>query len=169
MIPSSLRAWLRRPIVWGGMLALLVIAGLAVCWWLLLFSPDLVGAQQANNRGIGHMEQFEYDAAVKAFEEAIRLAPGWLPQNPTWEVHTAEETYQGTIDVAHATTVSDNTVFAQLGADLGPQKIDQTAYAMGITSHLDAYYSEVLGGLKEGELVTLESPAEAAKRAKKKL
>jgi len=27
----------------------------------------------------------------------------------------------------------------------------------------------VLGGLKEGELVTLESPAEAAKRAKKKL
>jgi len=27
----------------------------------------------------------------------------------------------------------------------------------------------VLSGLKEGELVTLESPAEAAKRAKKKL
>jgi multidrug efflux pump subunit AcrA (membrane-fusion protein) len=27
----------------------------------------------------------------------------------------------------------------------------------------------VTGGLKEGEIVTLESPAEAAKRAKKKL
>jgi len=27
----------------------------------------------------------------------------------------------------------------------------------------------VVGGLKEGELVTLESPTEAAKRAKKKL
>ena len=27
----------------------------------------------------------------------------------------------------------------------------------------------VLSGLKEGELVTLENPAEAAKRAKKKL
>jgi multidrug efflux pump subunit AcrA (membrane-fusion protein) len=27
----------------------------------------------------------------------------------------------------------------------------------------------VLGGLKEGELVTLENPAEAAKRAKKKM
>jgi cobalt-zinc-cadmium efflux system membrane fusion protein len=27
----------------------------------------------------------------------------------------------------------------------------------------------VLGGLKEGEIVTLESPADAAKRAKKKL
>jgi penicillin-binding protein 1A len=78
------------------------------------------------------------------------LAPGWLPQDPTWEVHTAEETYQGTINVTHATTVSDNTVFAQLAADLGPEKLDQTAYAMGITSHLDGYYSEVLGGLKEG-------------------
>jgi penicillin-binding protein 1A len=78
------------------------------------------------------------------------LAPGWLPQDPTWEVHTAEETYQGTIDVAQATTVSDNTVFAQLGADLGPEKIDQTAHAMGITSTLNGYYSEVLGGLKEG-------------------
>jgi penicillin-binding protein 1A len=78
------------------------------------------------------------------------LAPGWLPQDPTWEVHTAEQSYAGTIDVAHATTVSDNTVFAQLAADLGPEKIDQTAHAMGITSHLDAFYSEVLGGLKEG-------------------
>jgi penicillin-binding protein 1A len=78
------------------------------------------------------------------------LAPGWLPQDPTWEVHTAEQSYAGTIDVAHATTVSDNTVFAQLAADLGPEKIDQTAHAMGITSHLDGFYSEVLGGLKEG-------------------
>ena len=74
MIPSSLRAWLRRPIVWGGLLALLVIAGLAVCWWLLLFSPDLVGAQQANNRGIGHMEQFDYWKAMTAFEEAVQQA-----------------------------------------------------------------------------------------------
>jgi penicillin-binding protein 1A len=78
------------------------------------------------------------------------LPAGWLPADPTWSVHTAEETYQGTISIAHATTVSDNTVFAQLAADLGWQKLDQTAYAMGITSHLDAYPSEVLGGLKEG-------------------
>jgi penicillin-binding protein 1A len=46
--------------------------------------------------------------------------------------------------------VSDNTVFAQMAADLGWDKLDQTAHAMGITSHLDAFPSEVLGGLKEG-------------------
>jgi penicillin-binding protein 1A len=75
------------------------------------------------------------------------LAPGWLPAAPTWSVHTAEETYQGTINVAHATTISDNTVFAQLAADLGWTKLDQTAHAMGITSPLNGYPSEVIGGL----------------------
>ncbi len=75
------------------------------------------------------------------------LPAGWLPEDPTWSVHTAEETYQGTINVAHATTVSDNTVFAQLAADLGWSKLDATAHAMGITSPLDAFPSEVLGGL----------------------
>jgi penicillin-binding protein 1A len=76
------------------------------------------------------------------------LAPGWEPAAPTWSVHTAEETYQGTISVAKATTVSDNTVFAQLAADEGWQKLDATAHAMGITSPLDGYPSEVIGGLK---------------------
>jgi penicillin-binding protein 1A len=77
------------------------------------------------------------------------LPPGWLSAAPSWSVHTAEETYQGSISVAHATTVSDNTVFAQLAADLGWDKLDQTAHAMGITSPLDAYPSEVIGGLKD--------------------
>jgi penicillin-binding protein 1A len=77
------------------------------------------------------------------------LPTGWLPQDPTWSVHTAEETYQGNINVAHATTVSDNTVFAQLATDLGWDKLDQTAHAMGITSPLNAFPSEVIGGLKD--------------------
>jgi penicillin-binding protein 1A len=75
------------------------------------------------------------------------LAPGWLPAAPTWSVHTAEETYQGTINITKATIVSDNTVFAQLAADLGWDKLDQTAHEMGITSPLNAYPSEVIGGL----------------------
>jgi penicillin-binding protein 1A len=78
------------------------------------------------------------------------LAPGWLPADPTWEVHTAEETYQGDINITKATIVSDNTVFAQLAADLGWNKLDQTAYAMGITTHLDGNPSEVIGGLRLG-------------------
>jgi penicillin-binding protein 1A len=78
------------------------------------------------------------------------LPAGWLPQDPTWSVHTAEETYQGTINITKATIVSDNTVFAQLAADLGWHKLDEMAYAMGITTQLTANPSEVIGGLKIG-------------------
>ncbi len=78
------------------------------------------------------------------------LPAGWLPQDPTWSVHTAEETYQGTINITKATIVSDNTVFAQLGADLGWHKLDEMAYAMGITTHLYGNPSEVIGGLTIG-------------------
>ena len=45
---------------------------------------------------------------------------------------------------------SDNTVFQQLDLDLGPEQVRQTAYDMGITSHLDAYPAEGLGGLRIG-------------------
>jgi penicillin-binding protein 1A len=75
------------------------------------------------------------------------LTAGWLPSEPSWSVHTAEETYQGTINLTHATTISDNTVFAQLVADLGATKMDQIAHAMGITSRLDGNPAEVIGGL----------------------
>ena len=77
------------------------------------------------------------------------LAAGWLPQDPTWSVHTAEETYQGVINITKATTVSDNTVYAQLAADLGWDKLDATARAMGITSQLTGNPSEVIGGLAD--------------------
>ncbi len=78
------------------------------------------------------------------------LAPGWLPGYPDYSVHTSEETYQGEIDVTHAMTVSDNTVFAQLGVDLGMGKVDAMAHAMGITSPLFGYPSEAIGGLHIG-------------------
>ena len=77
------------------------------------------------------------------------LQPGWNPLDPTWSVHTAEETYQGVINITKATTVSDNTVFAQLADDEGYGKLDATAHAMGITSPLDGFPSEVIGGLKD--------------------
>ena len=78
------------------------------------------------------------------------LAPGWLPSNPTYSVHTAEQSYQGDISITKATIASDNTVFAQLDADLTPEKVRQTAYDMGITTHLDAIPAEAIGGLKTG-------------------
>ena len=78
------------------------------------------------------------------------LPAGWLPSQPTWSVHTAELSYQGTINLNKATVDSDNTVFAQLVVDLGPAKMDAMAHAMGITSPLDGLPAEVIGGLRVG-------------------
>jgi penicillin-binding protein 1A len=86
----------------------------------------------------------------KTYYNSHFLAPGWLPGYPTYSVHTAEETYQGDISVTKATTISDNTVFAQLAVDLGMDKFDQTAYDMGITTKLNGNPSEVIGGLAYG-------------------
>jgi penicillin-binding protein 1A len=91
----------------------------------------------------------DYDGDPNSTYYTSKFLPaGWNPLDPTWSVHTAEESYQGSISVAHATTVSDNTVFAQLAEDLGYEKLDATARAMGITSPLNAFPSEVLGGLQ---------------------
>jgi penicillin-binding protein 1A len=78
------------------------------------------------------------------------LAAGWLPEDPTWSVHTAEDSYQGNIDITKATILSDNTVFVQLAADLGWGKLDATARSMGVTSPLDGNPAEVIGGLRVG-------------------
>jgi penicillin-binding protein 1A len=73
-----------------------------------------------------------------------------LPQWGHWEVHTADEGYQGTINLKQATVTSDNTVFAQLDLDVGPQNVAATAKSMGITTHLQGLPAEGIGGLKYG-------------------
>ena len=78
------------------------------------------------------------------------LAPGWLPTYPTYSVHTAENGYEGDISVTKATALSDNTVFAQLGQDLGMTNVDAIAHAMGVTSKLYGYPAEAIGGLRDG-------------------
>jgi penicillin-binding protein 1A len=78
------------------------------------------------------------------------LFPGWTSLDPTWHVQTSEHSYAGEISLAHATVISDNTVFAQLDVDVGPTKVRDMAYAMGITSHLDGFPAEGIGGLRTG-------------------
>jgi penicillin-binding protein 1A len=78
------------------------------------------------------------------------LADGWLPGYPSYNVSTSEHTYQGRINVTKATVLSDNTVFAQLAADIGFSKLDAMAHAMGITAPLAGNPSEVIGGLTVG-------------------
>ena len=79
------------------------------------------------------------------------LEPGWLPGYPNYEVKTFEGTsLNKSINLVKATLTSDNTVYAQLAADLGEQTITQMAYKMGVKTHLSSYPAEALGGLTLG-------------------
>jgi penicillin-binding protein 1A len=74
----------------------------------------------------------------------------YLPKWGHWTVHTADEGYLGTVNLQQATVASDNTVFAQLDLDVGPEAVAATAHAMGITSPLDGIPAEGIGGLRIG-------------------
>jgi penicillin-binding protein 1A len=79
------------------------------------------------------------------------LAPGWLPTYPTYEVKTFENTSSNkSINLVAATLASDNTVYAQLAADLGEETVTQMAYKLGVREHLHSYPAEALGGLTVG-------------------
>jgi tetratricopeptide (TPR) repeat protein len=57
-------------------------AGFGAWWWLRPNgqpAADMVAAMSANNRGVGLMEMFDYEEAVKAFDEVGKVAPEWLP------------------------------------------------------------------------------------------
>ena len=79
------------------------------------------------------------------------LSPGWLPGYPEYEVKTFENTSSNkSIDLVQATLASDNTVYAQLAADLGEETVTQMAYKLGVREHLHSYPAEALGGLTVG-------------------
>jgi len=79
------------------------------------------------------------------------LEPGWLPSEPKYKVETFEGTsLNKSINLVQATLTSDNTVYAQLAADLGEETVTHTAYAMGVKTHLSSYPAEALGGLTLG-------------------
>jgi penicillin-binding protein 1A len=78
------------------------------------------------------------------------LEPGWLTGYPTYEVKTFGGEQNGTINLVQATLKSDNTVYAQLAADLGETTVTEMARKMGVTSPLHSYAAEALGGLTLG-------------------
>jgi penicillin-binding protein 1A len=78
------------------------------------------------------------------------LAPGWLPGYPTYGVKTFGGEQNGTINLVQATVKSDNTVYAQLAADLGESTVTEMARKMGVVSPLHSYAAEALGGLELG-------------------
>jgi penicillin-binding protein 1A len=79
------------------------------------------------------------------------LEPGWLAIEPNYKVQTFEGTsLNQSMNLVTATLKSDNTVYAQLAADLGESTITEMAYKMGVKTHLSSYPAEALGGLTLG-------------------
>ena len=70
--------------------------------------------------------------------------------NEVFKVNNYEDSYVGTATLASATTRSDNSVYAEVGTDIGPGKIAETARRMGIDSTLGSNPAIILGGLKKG-------------------
>ena len=79
MACCQLSAGPRRRLLQGVGLLLLVMCLVGV--WSVANRPsvNLDAVLRANNRGIGHMEQLDFEKAVSAFEEVVRLDSNWLP------------------------------------------------------------------------------------------
>ena len=79
--PAPRRPWRAFAAVALLLVGLALAAGLAIGW--LAHAPlakaDPLAATDANARGVGLMEQFNYTEAAREFGEAARLAPDWLP------------------------------------------------------------------------------------------
>jgi penicillin-binding protein 1A len=58
--------------------------------------------------------------------------------------------YTGSNTLAGATTVSDNSIFAEVGIKVGTQKIARVARRMGIRTPISTNYAMILGGLRVG-------------------
>jgi penicillin-binding protein 1A len=79
------------------------------------------------------------------------LLAGWLPGYPTYTVSIdGGGSLDAPLNIEEALVASDNTVFAQLAADLGERTVTAMAYKLGVTTHLDSYPAEALGGLTYG-------------------
>jgi penicillin-binding protein 1A len=80
------------------------------------------------------------------------LEAGWLPIAPTYTVTIdGGGNLDQNLNLDEALVASDNTVFAQLAADLGEQSVTDMAYRMGVLpGTLHSYPAEALGGLTVG-------------------
>jgi penicillin-binding protein 1A len=82
--------------------------------------------------------------------DSHKLNKGWLPEEPEYEVEGFGGEAYGASNLVEATLHSDNTVYAQLAADLGEPSITQMAYALGVKTHLLGNPAQALGGLEVG-------------------
>jgi len=102
--------------------------------------------------------QRQTGSAFKPFVLTTAVEQGISPQTvftsePTvinlgdklWSVHNYEGSYLGPINVQDATIHSDNSVYAQLTAQVGPGNVANTAHRLGVTRPLEDYFAIGLG------------------------
>ena len=106
-------------------------------------------------------------SAFKAFDLAAALKEGispdseWTSKEKTlyyhgehglevFHVHNDEGSYAGVTSLAAATANSDNSVFAEMGLQVGTRKIADVAHRMGITTPLSTNAAMTIGGLTVG-------------------
>jgi len=97
---------------------------------------------------------------VTALEQGISPESTWeserkvLPfpgrSNETFIAENYEDSYAGTRTLREATINSDNSVFAEVGIEVGTKKIAAMAKRMGVRTRLSTNPAMTLGGLKEG-------------------
>ncbi len=102
--------------------------------------------------------QRQTGSAFKPFVLTSAVSQGISPQTvftsePTvinlgdklWKVSNYEGSYLGRIDLQEAMIQSDNSVYAQLTAQVGPRAVANTAHKLGVTRPLEDYFAIGLG------------------------
>ena len=116
----------------------------------------------------GHSSGEVYTSAPQQIPFRAKVAKnngnGTKVVNDVFRVNNYNDSYLGSASIATATTYSDNSVYAQLGTQVGPQNVAATANAMGVDTDLStktqysieggpfAPYNPalILGGLQTG-------------------
>jgi penicillin-binding protein 1A len=104
-------------------------------------------------------------SSFKAFDLAAALEDGispdsvWASKEKTFKVphsselfvvHNDENAYSGSNTLTGATAFSDNSIYAEVGLDVGTHRIAKLAHRMGITTPISTNPAMTIGGLKTG-------------------
>ena len=96
----------------------------------------------------GHSTDQVFASAPQAlpFKVQVRKHGKTKVLNDTFKVSNYGDEYLGSASIATATTYSDNSVYSQLGMQVGPQNIAATAQKMGVTSDLTSPFKYSVNG-----------------------
>ncbi|HEV3322539.1 MAG TPA: transglycosylase domain-containing protein [Solirubrobacteraceae bacterium] len=104
-------------------------------------------------------------SSFKAFDLAAALEDGispdsvWTSKEKVFKVphsrelfvvHNDENAYSGENTLTGATAYSDNSIYAEVGLDVGTARIAKLAHEMGITTPISTNPAMTIGGLKTG-------------------